>query len=72
MARVGNEERLRQQGERLSRLERHTDELGRRACRQEARLCWLVDQLRPAQKALFQQYCADLERKKPDSEGYLA
>ena len=63
----GNDsERLRDQGERLSKLERHADELGRRACRQEARLAWLVGRLRPADQALFRQYCADLERKKPD------
>ena len=61
-------ERLREQGERLSRLERHSNELGKRACRQEARLMHVISLLNPAQRGayeLFERELMQSERKKP-------
>ena len=66
MARGGTEERLRDQGARLAKLERHADELGRRACRQEARLMHVISLLNPAQRGayeLFERELMQSERK---------
>ena len=67
--RGGTEERLRDQGARLARLERHADELGRRACRQEARLARVISLLNPAQRRAYELF--ELELLQSERKPYL-